>query len=210
MPRINSLEIINSFFNNSEKKLLFINDLGIQINSFYLFLLEHMSKKNKLELNLQKDLKNFSNTSDDLFGIPKIYLFLNCNIKDIEVFSNYQKKGIFIVDYKIFKKFSSQDNCINSYNFKLDLQKLLQELSIDNQVIYNNILHSPESIYSETSKFLINKNAYEAIGSYINDQDNIASLRKDYFNNKKNNNLVELFKILKKEVSLKKFSFLTF
>ncbi len=71
-------------------------------------------------------------------------------------------------------------------------------------------LKNPQLIFSETSKYLINKENYLKDVSIHLEVNKILEIRKNIYELKKNEKLQQLFSAIKEEVKYKKFNFLTF
>ena len=207
----NNIPLIKKFLLSNDDKKLFINQLEEKIDQLYYYVISYFSKKTEFELKAFDNEDANSPQDNDLFGKKEVKLYKNIAYKKIDIFLNNKDKAIFFVDYRNYKKFKDKYNAVNTYNYKIDIKYFLQnELQINNQLLLNNITNSPEYIYSEIEKFLVN-NKYE--NSVFNENliDNFLINRKDLYNikNKTSTNLVEFYNLLKKEVNIKKFSFLT-
>jgi len=208
---INNISLIKKFLINNDDKKLFINQLDEKIDQFYYYVISHFSKKSEFELNAVDNEDTNLPQDNDLFGKPEVKLYKKIPSKKIDTCLENSAKAIFFVDYRSYKKFKDKYNSVNAYNYKIDIKFFLQnELQINNQLLLNNITNSPEYIYSEIEKFLVN-NKYENSVFNENIIDSFLNNRKDLYDIKNNNptNLVEFYNILKKEVNIKKFSFLT-
>ena len=207
----NNIPLIKKFLVNNDDKKLLINRLDEKIDQLYYYIISYFSKKSEFELKVV-DSEDANLTQDnDLFGKPEVKLYKKIPSKKIETFLDNNDRAIFFVDYRNYKKFKDKHNSVNAYNYKIDIKYFLQnELQINNQLLLNNITNSPEYIYSEIEKFLVN-NKYE--NSIFNENliDGFLNNRKDLYDikTKTPTNFVEFYNLLKKEVNIKKFSFLT-
>ena len=149
--------------------------------------------------------------NNDLFGLRKIHIFNLSSSKKLDKLLSSREKLIIFTDYKNFKKFQKDYQTINGYNFSNDLKVFIKNtLKIENQNLEEICLKNPQLILSETSKYLINKDNYlkdESINLEVN---KILEIRKNIFELKRNENLLQLFSAIKEEAKYKKFSFLTF
>lgn len=194
------------------KNILIINAIDENTNSFYLYLISHYAKKYNYEVTIKEETYIDNSQSDDLFSSPKIEIYPKISSKNLNKALQKSDKKIFFIDYKNFKSLSSQYSSINAYNIKADMSLLLvDELNITNTELLNFLLNSPEYTYSEISKALINQKDYAKL-LIDNNDDKIASIRKEIF--KKQTDIKTNFKLfyslIKKEVELKKFNFLTY
>ena len=208
----NNIPLIKKFLTNSGDKKLFINQLDEKIDQLYYYVISYFSKKSGFKLKAVDNEDAILTQDNDLFEKPEVKLYKKIPTKKIDTFLNNKDKAIFIVDYRNYKKFKDKYNAVNTYNYKIDIKYFLQnELQINNQLLLNSITNSPEYIYSEIEKFLVN-NKYE--NSVFNENliDIFLNNRKDLYDikNKPQTNLVEFYNLLKKEVNIKKFNFLTY
>jgi len=121
------------------------------------------------------------------------------------------QKTIINTDYKNYKKFSKHVTSINGYDYVKDLKIFLKEsLKIENDSLLNYCIETPMFIYSETSKFLINKKGYYSDQLIQKETNFILELRKAIFEIKnKNKDVRNLYGKIKEEFKYKKFNFLT-
>ena len=196
---------------NTPSNTLVINNIEESINYFYLYWIKHHIKTLNYEI-IFKDESHENISSDiDLFNQQKIFIYLKGNIrKKLEKLQTNEKQ-IFFLDYKSFKSFSPKYLSINTYDLKKDIEFFLKnDLDINNKEISDFILINPEYTYSEISKLTINEN-YEQVLIKKND-DKLANIRKEIFQSKnmQSVDLINLYNLIKKEVKLKSFNFLTF
>lgn len=207
----NNILLIKKFLTNSDDKKLFINQLDEKIDQLYYYIISYFSEKSEFELKAVDNEDTDLPQDNDLFGKQEVKLYKKIQSRKIDTLLENNAKAIFFVDYRNYKKFKDKYNAVNTYNYKIDIKYFLQnELKIDDQLLLNNITNNPQYIYSEIEKFLVN-NRYE--NSVFNENliDNLLVNRKDLYDikNKPPTNLVEFYNLLKKEVNIKKFSFLT-
>ena len=208
----NNISLIKKFLKKSDDKKLFINQLDEKIDQLYYYVISYFSKKSGFKLKAVDNEDAILTQDNDLFEKPEVKLYKKIPTKKIDTFLNNKDKAIFIVDYRNYKKFKDKYNAVNTYNYKIDIKYFLQnELQINNQLLLNSITNSPEYIYSEIEKFLVNNN-YENYLFNENLIDGFLNNRKDLYDikNKPQTNLVEFYNLLKKEVNIKKFNFLTY
>lgn len=209
MSELTNPNIITNFLKN-DHRILIINKIDEQICYFYIFLIEFFTKVTGHKISIISDQQHFSNTNDDLFGSLPIFIFLNSSLNNLENFSKFNNKGIFFVDYKIYKKLSNKYDALNAYSYKKDIKFLLEKISINNKEIIESLCNSPAFTNSEISKLTVNKKNYFIINDQIKNHNDIAYIRKNYYQNKIKNNIIELYRLLKEEVDIKKFNFLTY
>ena len=208
---MNNIFIIKKFLSTDNDKKIFINQLDEGIDLLYCHIISYYTKKYQFKLKLVEDDNINLFHAEDLFGEIEIKLYKKLSLKKIDLCLDNKDKTIFFVDYKNYKKFKNIYNSINSYNYKTDIKYFLEdELKINNQILLNNITGNPEYFYSEIEKYLVNSK-YE--NSFFNENlnDSLLINRKNLYDlkNKNTNNLVEFYDLIKKEVNIKKFSFLT-
>ena len=203
---MNNLDKIVNFFNDRTNNDLIVNSLDDQVDAFYLHVLKYFAEKEALEIKIDPEKKNIS---FDLFNNSKVYLFKKIGSKEIKEITKLNCKKIYFTNYQNFKTHIS-DFKINAYSFKDDIKIYIKKhLNINNQNLLNFITNSPWSIYSEISKFKVNEN-YKNNFSFYEQQD-LKELRTSYFKElyASNKDLLRIYNLLKEEVSLKRFSFLT-
>lgn len=207
---MNNIEGINNFLDDKENNQLLINQVSEEIGIFYLYVIQHFSNSFGININWNADTDNIS-TNTDLFGLKKINVFNATSSKKIDQILLSNDKSIVITDYKNFKKYQKNYQTINGYNFSNDLNIFLKKtLKIENHNLIEICLKNPQLIFSETSKYLVNKNNYLKDDSIHLEVNKILEIRKNIFELKKNGDLQNLFLSIKEEVQYKKFSFLTY
>ena len=208
MTKSNNIDLIKFFLSSSEKYLI-INQVNEEIGLFYIYVIQNIALGYNLGIYLSDGIKD--NYSDDLFGNIKIPVITTTSTNKInEIFTSTQKT-IIITDYKNYKKFSNQVTSINGYEYAKDLKNFLKDnLKIENDNLLNYCIEAPMFTYSETSKFLINKEGYYSDQIIQKDTNFILELRKAIFDIKsKNKNVRNLYDKMKDEFKYKKFNFLT-
>ena len=205
----NQVKLISEFV-KSDENILFINKINENISIFYQNLLKTFALENKIVLKF--DENNTSNfTSTDLFGSKEIKIFNHTSEKKIQDCLKIKIKKIIFCEYKIYKKFSNSYLSVNAYNYENDICNfLIGYCKINNANVIDYCKKHPEFIYSETSKFLINKN----VSSFDQDAKNLINpfmeIRKSLNILKKNNDIKGIYKKIKEEAKYKKLSFLTY
>lgn len=198
-------KIIDDFIEKESERVLLVNNISDEINLFYFFFINHFVSKN-YKIKIISTTKEISETSDDLF--IKQYLYISFKKISFDMVS----KAVIFVPYSEIKKNKNFLN-INSYNLDNDMKYLINQYKLDEnnkENLLNNIKLSPHMVNSELEKALINTN-YSNDKFYKEDKNNILNLRLDIFQSKKNiNNVKNIYDLIKKEVAMKKFNFLTY
>ena len=209
MPRINNISLIKSFLTSAENHLI-INQVNEDIGLFYIYVIEFLALNQKLSVHVSEE-QNHKNSSD-LFGEIKIPIIKTTSTNKIKDILSSNQKNIVITDYKNYKKFTGQVTLINGYDHARDIKFFIKEnLLIENNHLLDYCIEAPIFIYSETSKFLVNKNGYHLDQSVQKENNFILELRKAIFDIKrKNTNLKNLYDKIKEEFQYKKFNFLTY
>ncbi len=206
---MNNIDIIKSFIESSEGSKLLVNQVSDEIGLFYINLIENYARDKNIKLSRKDTFIESEGT--DLFAEKTINICISNNKNIIEKFINSNTKTIIFTDYKYYKIYSNKFNSINGYNYQKDIENYLKSISVDNFEMINYCLSLPYLTFSELSKFLINKTGYVNENQSKEDTNSILELRKEIFNLKKNyKDLKKIYFCLKKEVSLKKFSFLIY
>lgn len=197
-------EIINSDSNNC----ILINSYKDSVDIFYNNLIKYYCKIHQCLIKNISSIDEFNNQENDLFMKKYLYIIYTKSSKTIWECLNNQKKIIIFSDYKNFKKYKEHCVSINTYHFEEDLKFFLKtELDIQNKELIKFLLESPEYTYSEIEKILVNKSNYLLLSTNI-ENNQITEIRKNLFNVR--NNIIESFKLIKKEALVKKFNFLTY
>lgn len=198
-------KIIDDFIKKGSEKVLLVNSINDEINLFYFFFINHFVSKN-YKIKIISTTKEISEKSDDLF--IKQYLYISFKKISFDIVS----KAVIFVPYSEIKK-NKNFLKINSYNLDKDVRYLINQYKLDENNkdnLLNNIKLNPHMVNSELEKALINKNYYN---DKLNkeDKDNILNLRLNIFQSKKNlSDIKSIYDLIKKEVDMKKFNFLTY
>ena len=209
MPKVNNISLIKSFLSSSENHLI-INQVNEDIGLFYIHVIQFFALNQGLSVYISEGLNHES--SSDLFGEIKIPIIKTTSINKIKDILSSNQKIIIITDYRNYKKFTSQITSINGYDYSRDIKFFIKEnLQIENGHLLNYCIEAPIFVYSETSKYLVNKDGYHS-DQFVQKENNfILELRKAIFDIKnKNKNLKNLYDKIKEEFKYKKFNFLTY
>ena len=205
-----TIKKLNDFFETTLDKKLLMNEVNEEISSFYVFFLFYLTNNTATNLKIAQNLTQISNEAD-LFGQQNITVFRTTNSRDINVLLKSNSKVIILTNYKNFKKYQSAHDSINGYNYLDDIKYLLKNvMKIENIELINFCLNSPQLIYSETSKYLINSEGYLKEEGIIKLSNFIVDIRKSIFDSKQKVDIKRTFYNIKKEALYKKFSFLTY
>ena len=209
MPRVNNISLIKSFLSSAENHLI-INQVNEDIGLFYIHVIQFFALNQGLSVYISDELSK--ENSNDLFGEIKIPIIKTTSTNKIKDILSSNQKNIVITDYKNYKKFTSQVTSINGYDHAKDIKFFIKEnQQIENDHLLNYCIESPIFVYSETSKFLVNKDGYHSNQSVQKENNFILELRKAIFDIKnKNKNLKNLYDKIKDEFKYKKFNFLTY
>jgi len=209
MNKKNQIYLIQEFISSNEDNIL-INQVNDEIAMFYLGVIQHFA--------IYQGIKVIDNNTDaivpedDLFGTKTIQAFNISNVKKLDSILDVHTKKIIFTDYKNYKRLNSKFNCINGYQLEDDINFFIKnELNINNDELLNYCKDNPALLFSETSKYLINRNQYSHDSSLTEDKNHVLNIRKTIFEIKRNNfNIKNLYQNIKKEAEYKKLSFLTF
>ena len=205
-----TIKKLNEFFETTLDKKLLINEVNEEISSFYVFFLFYLTNNTATNLKITQNLTQISNDAD-LFGQQNITVFRTTNSRDINVLLKSNSKVIILTNYKNFKKYQSSHDSINGYNHLDDIKYLLKNImKIEDMELINFCLNSPELIYSETSKYLVNSEGYLKEEGIIKISNFIVDIRKSIFDSKQKVDIRKTFYSIKKEALYKRFSFLTY
>ena len=207
---LNNINVIESFLISEGKDKLIINQVSEEIGTFYKnFIYRFCAKKGiKVILSNREEEKE----TEDLFKEKELKLYLTNSAKNVESILSKREKFILITDYKIFKKYSNSLFSVNAYDYEKDIKYYVQNnLKISNLDVLEFCISTPQLVFSETSKFLVNSKGYVK-ETKINERNNpILELRKELFNFKrKKGDLKKAYEILKNEAKFKKFNFLAY
>ena len=209
---MNNIEIISKFIEQLDSSnSLLINQASDEISIFYKEIIRNFSSHNNVSLKLgEETISEASN--NDLFRKKLIYINETKSLKLIEKFLSSSHKSIIFTDYKNFKKFKNKTTTVNAYNYESDMKYfLLNILKIKDIKLLEYCLSTPQLLYSEISKYEVNKNDYSKDTAIKEGLSFILKIRKKIFEIKKgNNDLKRIFFYHKEEAKYKKFSFLTY
>ena len=210
MSENNQTEKIKNFISSKDRNLL-INDIKDDITIFFVLLLEFYAKAKNFKITYDHIIEN-NDYENDLFGEIKLKIYKSNSSKIVENLLNKSEKKLIITDYKNFKKYSKEVKSINTYQYESDIVNFIKnELKIDDEELIFYCKNNPALLFSETSKYLINKNLYTCDLGFKEERNHILEIRKSIFELKKNNlNIKNLYLNLKTEVSYKKLNFLTY
>ena len=206
----NNIEKINFFLQQRENKTLIVNQVNDEIGSFYLLIIRNFAKLNntKLDFNQKMDV---GNDPISLFGDEKLDIFALTSKAGLDKIIGNKNKKIVFTDYKTFKKYQKIMECINGYNYISDIKYYLEKiLNIKESELILYCQSTPSLTYSETSKFLINKENYSKETGIFETTNFIVKIRKAIFDSKSSGDIRKSFLSLKEEVKYKKFNFLTY
>ncbi len=205
---MSNLVNINNFVNRSSSSILVLNNIDDSVCFFYQFILKYYAKKNN---KIIENISNETNIADDLFQIKKIYIAITKSIKEINKIIDKKLNCFLITDYKNYKNLQKNFDFINGYKVLDDIKIfIIQELNIKKNLLINNISTNPYSIYSEIEKYLVNPDMYNENCNINTDNDSMLNIRKLIYNEKNNSNILKVYKAIKEEAKIKKFSFLTY
>ena len=203
-----NLSLISKFFDNPNENIL-ITEINEDISQFYIDLFRFYAHKNKIEISISNENSKVGNI--DLFSTKKINIQYFTNKKKIDAVTN-ETGNIIFTDYKNYKLFNQKFIAINSYDYLKDIGNLiLVEFQIQDDDFIAYCHAQPSMTFSEVSKYSVNKNNF--LQNFKNNQNEnpILFFRKKFYNEKKNNSDIQrLYKILKDEVLVKRFNFLTY
>ena len=202
--------LIEKFLISNEDTLL-INQVNSELEIFYLSIIKYYADKKSIKINVDDNYETMGG-EDDLFGQKEIKIYSITNTNKLSRALNSVKKKIIFTDYKNYKKINANFNSINGYQFEHDIVFFIRdELKINNDELLHYCKNNPVLLFSEISKYLINKNQYSSDQTLVDEKNHILDIRKSIFENKKNNfNIKNLYLNIKKEAEYKKLSFLTY
>ena len=206
-----NLKSLEKFISTSIDNYLFINHQDEKIQFFYLYLIKHYCQRAGYDVKLINTIDALKSETD-LFAKPKIFVLLRSSESGIKQIISRSQKIIIFTEYKIYKKYQKDYLSLNSYDFKQDLHYLVcHDYKISNNNLINFLKQNPEYTYSEISKSLINIDGFLQL-LQENSDDKIAKLRKEIYKTKAEpkTDIKKLDALVKQEVGLKKFNFLTY
>ena len=205
--QINKLKL----FFRSKSKTLLINQVNEEIALFYYGIIKHYAYENSVNVTEENNFEEGKDI-DDLFGKQDLKIYSTTNLSKINKLINSNEKKIILSDYKNYKKFSSILQTINGYQYSKDLNDFIKdELKINNNDLIFFCENNPIFLFSETSKYLINKEKYIHDKNLIDRTNSILEIRKSIFKIKKNKFEIKiLYSKIKEEAKYKNLSFLTY
>tara|TARA_Y200000002_G_C22614729_1_gene635451 strand:+ start:445 stop:1068 length:624 start_codon:yes stop_codon:yes gene_type:complete len=207
---LKNIEKLISYLKDNKSKSLIVNEVNEEIGSFYVSVIDYISKDLNLKINVEPKITKVEQNAD-LFGIEELNIFRKPNTKNIDIILNVDKKNLVFTDYKNFKKYQNLYESINGYNYATDIKFFFNDiLKIKNDDIINFCIINPQLTYSEFSKYIINDAGYIKDVSIAEKANFIIDIRKSIFKNKHSQEIKKIFLKIKEEVKYKKFSFLTY
>ena len=205
--QINKLKL----FLESKSKTLLINQVNEEIALFYIGIIKHYAIENSFNIIKESNFE-VGNEINDLFGKKELKIYSTANFNKIDKLINSNEKKIIFSDYKNYKKLSSILQTINGYQYNQDLKDFIKdELKIDNSDLIFFCINNPIFLFSETSKYLINKERYIRDKNLVEKTNHILEIRKSIFEIKKNKfELKKLYSKIKEEAKYKNLSFLIY
>ena len=207
----NNIINIENFISDKSQKNLIINYTTEELLHFYLETIKNFAKEKRVIIKSYKDDSKPENNISDLFEADEIKIFNLKSMNKIENEISNQNRTIIFLDYKNYKILKNNYLSVNGYNFHKDIEYLLETIfKISNNDLINHCIQFPHSVFSEISKYLINKDNYIANPIQSSKSEHILSIRKTIYEFKKKKNLRNLYEKIKDEAKFKKFNFLTY
>ena len=202
------INLLKNFIKSNEDTI-FINQIDENITNLYLYFIKFFSDQNGIKINTDINTETVS-IADDLFGIKQIQVLTISSQNKLKAVLNTKNKKVIFTDYKNYKKIDTKFTKINSYQYERDISFFVEEvLNINNDELLYFCKNNPTLLFSETSKYSINKNQYSNDKSLIEEKNHILDIRKKIFEIKRNNSGIKsLYENIKKEAKYKKFNFL--
>ena len=206
--KVNQIKELKNFFNSSIKNLL-INQSTEEINQLYYNFIKYYCERDKYQLIFDE---NYTSTPNDLFAINKIRIIRSNNEKKINQYLGSDEKKILFLEYRLFKNLKNKFKFINSYQYETDINDFItKELQIANKELINFCKINPITLFSETSKYLVNNNKYVTDQVLKDQTSHIINIRKSIYELKRKKlDIKNLYSKIKIEALLKKFNFLTY
>ena len=211
MNKRSQILLIKEFLTSNDDKTLLINQVNDELGIFYHSIIKYYSDEQGIKINIDDNNETIG-MEDNLFGQKEIKIFFITNTNKLTLALKLFKKKIIFTDYKNYKKMNVNFNSINGYQFEHDIIFFIKdELKINNDELLHYCKNNPVFLFSEISKYLINKNQYSSDQTLVDEKNHFLDIRKNIFEIKKNNfNIKNIYLNLKKEAEYKKLSFLTY
>ena len=210
MSKNKQILLIKDFIKSDEETLI-INHVNEELLIFYMSIIKYYADQQgiRVDINTNTDTIIIEN---DLFESKPIQIFNTTSAKKLNTIQNTHNKKIIFTDYKNYKKLNTKFNSINGYQFEKDIIFFIkEELDIDNDELSFFCQNNPVLLFSETSKFYVNKNQYESDQALAEEKNHILEIRKLIFESKKNNrNIKYIYSNIKQEAEYKRLNFLTY
>ena len=198
-------EIIKKFLNDKNNKIIYGINIDEQKSIFYQAFVKTILSLNGTLLKKVDDIEDINEGSVNLFESKNTFYISFKKLK-----YTGKEKLINFLPYKDVKKYLN-NGLINAYEIDKDLKFLLKINDLDNEnELFEYLKLNPHMIETEIDKLLINKKNVN-FDNLNAPRDKIYSLRMEIFKSKKSSfDLKKILDLLKKEVILKKFNFLTY
>ena len=196
---------IKNFLNDKDNNTMYGINIDEQTSIFYEAFIKKIISVNSTFIKKVDHINDIDEKSVNLFEVKDT---LYISFKKLEYMG--KEKLINFLPYKDAKKYINS-GLINSYEIDKDIKFLLKCNSLgDENELFEYLKLNPHMVESEIEKLLINnKEVYFDI--HNKSQEDIYSIRIEIFKTKKLGlDLKRMLGLLKKEVTLKKFNFLTY
>ena len=207
----NNIELLETFLSSNDSKVILINQVTEEIKFFYDYVIKYFAKNLGIKINNIDNRSNVTKTWS-LFEVRDVFIYSLTNSNQIKEISDINSSKIIFTDYKNYKKFKKDYVTINGYDYSEDIKYFFKNYYaiIDEKLVNYCTLH-PYLIFSEVSKYIINKVDYSSEAVESDKTNFILEIRKEIFKLKKSEiDARNLFFKLKDEAKYKKFNFLTF